>query len=220
MHQVGRSAPSKTGRSVPSKSRLTGMRLHWYWSTNPQKIRLALEELGLPYELNEVNLAEGAHKEPEYLAIHPRGKVPALEVDGTVLWESGAALLYLGERERRLWPGQGSAHATALNLLFMESAAWQDRAGIYFYNRVVLPFVGTEPDEERIQKAAKKIRPLLELLSSQLEGSDFLLGDFTLLDCAYAPWLPALDLEEFPRLVLWRERLVNRPSWAACAFTY
>jgi len=196
------------------------MRLHWYWSTNPQKVRLALEELNLDYELQHVDLAARAQKEPPYRQIHPRGKVPALEIDGKVLWESGAALLYLGEREKRLWPSEGSKRAVALNLLFMESAAWQAQASIYFYNQVVMPLIGREPDEQRMEHAAKKIHPLLELLNQQLEGSRYLIGDFSLLDCAYAPWLPVLDLEAFPRLVDWRERLVNRASWRACEFPY
>ncbi len=196
------------------------MRLHWYWSTNPQKVRLALEELGLSYELNRIDLVARAQKEPNYLDLHPRGKVPALEVDGTVLWESGAALLYLGEREQRMWPSTGPHNATALNLLFLESAAWQTQASIYFYNRVVLPFIGSEPDPQRIEKAAKKIHPLLELLNKQLGDSEYLLGDFSLVDCAYAPWLPVLDLEDFPGLEGLRDRLVKRKSWAACEFIY
>ena len=196
------------------------MRLHWYWSSNPQKVRLALEELGLSYELSPVNLTTRAQKEPGYLDIHPRGKVPALEIDGTVLWESGAALLYLGEREQRLWPSSGPDRATALNLLFLESSAWQAQASAYFYNRVVMPFIGAQPDKSRVEKASKKIHPLLDLLDRQLGQSDYLLGEFSLVDCAYAPWLPVLDLETFPSLERWRSRLTQRASWQACEFTY
>jgi len=196
------------------------MRLHWFWSTNPQKVRLALVELGLDHEVVRVDLTAGEQKTAAYLSVNPRGKVPALEVDDTVLWESGAALAYLGQREGRLWPDTPGELAMAMNLLFLESSAFQDQASVYFYNRVVLPFVGAEPDLDRVKNAARKIQPLFQVLSDQLGDNHFLLGEFSLVDCAYAPWLPVLDLEEFPRLTAWSKRLVSRPSWAACEFTY
>ena len=196
------------------------MRLHWYGSTNPQKVRLALEELNLDYELLRMDLVKGAHKQADYLAIHPRGKAPALEIDGGVCWESNAALEYLAVREGRLWPKEPQGLTEALSLMHMESSAFQDLAGVYFFNRVVLPQVGRAGDPERVAKAAKKMAGLLTVLSDRLEGSDYLLGDFTLVDCAYAPWLPVLDLDEHPHVASWRDRLMARPSWAACEFTY
>lgn len=196
------------------------MRLHWFWSTNPQKVRLALEELGLDYDLVEVDLAQGEHKQADFLALHPRGKVPALEIDGGVCWESNAALEYLGMREGRLWPSEPVGLTEALSLLHMESGAFQDQAGVYFYNRVVRPFAGKEGDPERVAQAAKKIAPLLTVLDDRLDGKDYLLGDFSVVDCAYAPWLPVLDLDDYQNVGAWRERLKARPSWAACQFTY
>ncbi len=196
------------------------MRLHWFWSTNPQKVRLALEELGLDYDLVEVDLARGEHKQADYLALHPRGKVPALEIDGGVCWESNAALEYLGMREGRLWPSEPVGLTEALSLLHMESGAFQDQAGVYFYNRVVRPFAGKEGDPERVAQAAKKMAPLLTVLDDRLDEKDYLLGDFSVVDCAYAPWLPILDLDDHQNVAAWRERLKARPSWAACDFTY
>lgn len=196
------------------------MRLYWYPSTNPQKVRMALEELGLDYELEAMDLAKGAHKQADYLAIHPRGKVPALEIDGGVCWESNAALQYLAQREGRLWPSEPVGLTEALSLLHLESGAFQDLAGVYFFNRVVLPQVGREGDPARVAKAAKKLGPLLTLLDDRLEGKDYLLGEFSVVDCSYAPWLPVLDLEGHPRVAQWRDRLKARPSWSACQFTY
>ena len=193
------------------------MRLHWYNSTNPQKVRLALEELELDYELVHLDLAKGAHKSADYLAIHPRGKAPALEIDGGVCWESNAALEYLAIRERRLWPQEPLGLTEALSLMHMESSAFQDQAGVYFFNRVVLPRIGKEASPERVAKARTKIAPLLTLLNDRLEGKPYLLGDFTLVDLAYAPWLPLLDLEDHPEVEAWRARLIARPSWKAAA---
>ena len=189
------------------------IRLHWFWSTNPEKIRLALEELGLEYERVKVDIVKGEHKSDRYRAIHPRQKVPALEIDGVTLWESGAILAYLGEREGRLWPDSNSGRATALNLLFMEGAAFQDLAGVFFFNRKVLPSIGKEGDPQRVAAAQKKIDPLLHILSETLGEEDYLLGDFSLVDLAYAPWLPGLDLDAFPAVAAWRARLMSREAW-------
>ncbi len=194
------------------------IRLHWFWSTNPQKVRLALEELGLEYSLETVDLVKRENKETDYLALNPRGKVPTLEIDGQVFWESGASLLYLGQREGKGWPK--ASETQALNLLFFESAAFQDQAGVFFYNRVVLPFVGADPDADRVARAQEKIRPHLQLLSGIMGAGEYLLGEFSLVDLAFAPWLPVLDLGDYPSLTAWRDRLIARPSWAACAFTY
>ena len=196
------------------------MRLHWFWSTNPQKIRLALEELELDYELNKVDLFKAEHKSDDYKAISPRGTVPALEIDGNILWESNSILIYLAQRENRLWPQDNASQAIALNLLVMEASTFQDQAGQYYFNRIVMPYIGKETDEERIAKAGKKLRPLYQILSDQLGDKDYLLGDFSLVDCSYGPWLPVLDLDEFPNLVAWRERLRNRPAWERCEFPY
>jgi len=216
----GRSHFGRDPRLELHASQETLMRLQAFWSTTPQKVRLALEELGLDYELVSVDLATGEQKRAEFLAIHPRGKVPALEIDGGVCWESNAALEYLGMREQRLWPSEPVGLTEALSLLHMESAAFQSEAGTYFFNRVVLPLMGKEGNPEKVAAAAKKIAPLLTVLEDRLHGKDYLLGDFTVVDCAFAPWLPNLDLDDHPNLRAWRDRLRARPSWAACEFTY
>jgi len=196
------------------------MRLHWFWSTNPQKVRLALEELGLDYELIHVDLARGEQKADEYLAIHPRGKVPALEVDGSVLWESNAALVYLGEREQQLWPGDRTLRAKAHNLMFLEAAAYQDAASTFFFQRAVKGRAGKPPNEEKLEATRPRIDALHRVLEQQLGDWDYLLGEFSLLECAYGPWLPVVDLGSFPALAAWRERVMSRAAWSRCDFSY
>ena len=72
--------------------------------------------------------------------------------------------------------------------------------------------MGRNADPERIASAKKKLDPLLAVISEQLGESDYLLGGFSLVDLAYAPWLPWLDLEDFPRLTKWRQRLLERDA--------
>ncbi|MEC9071179.1 MAG: glutathione S-transferase family protein [Myxococcota bacterium] len=195
-------------------------RLHWYWSTNPQKVRWALEELEMPYELVKVDLGTGAQRSAGFTDISPRGKVPALEIDGAVLWDSNAILTYLGQREGRLWPSEPEDLARALNLLFMEASIFQDLAGAHFYQRVVKPFMGREPDLSSVERADRRIQPLYDVLEAHLERGPYLLGEFSLVDCSYGPWLPSLNLNERPRLKEWRDRLATRPARDRCEFTY
>jgi len=192
------------------------IKLYGWWSTNPQKVRMALEELSLAYDYQEIDLGRGRHRAAEYRAIHPRGKVPALQIDDCLLWESGAALMYLATREGRLWPSDRAAVAQATNLLFFESSAFQESAGVHFFNRCILPSIGKEGDQGRVEKAQRALAPHLVLLNEQLGQQDFLLGDLTVVDLAFAPWLPWLDLQEYPKIVSWRQRLMARPSWQAC----
>jgi GST-like protein len=196
------------------------MKLYWFWSTNPQKVRMALEELGLPYERHEVDLTTNIQKGAEYRAINPRGKVPALVDEEAILWESNACLNYLGHKTGRLWPQDDKGLAEALSLLHFESAAFQDLAGTHFFNLVVLPRVGQKGDPERVAKAAKKLQALLDLLEQRLEGKNYLLGDFSLVDLAFAVWLPVIDLSAHGNCRAWRTRLMARPAWKACEFVY
>jgi len=192
------------------------IKLHWFHSTNPEKIRLALEELGLDYTRVPVDLGKGEHRTDAFRELHPRGKVPVLEIDGITLWESGAILTYLGQREQRLWPLEKPGLAKALNLLFLESAVFQDQAGVFFMNRFILPSIGREGDPDRIAKAQKKVEPILQVLAQSLGDADYLLGEFSLVDLAYAPWLPWMDLDHIPALAAWRERLMSRDAWVRC----
>lgn len=192
------------------------IRLYGYWSTNPQKIRLALEALALPYAFVEVDLFRREQLAETFGAISPRHTVPALEIDDVVLWESGAILVYLGQREGRLWPSTAAGRAKALNLVFMESAVFQDQAGVVFFNRGILPRLGKTGDIERVAKAHQKLAPILRVLSDAIGDQEYLMGPFSLVDCAYAPWLPWIDLDDFPRLAAWRARLAARPEWRTC----
>jgi len=196
---------------------MDAIRLHWFWSANPQKIRFALNEMGLPYRLEFVDLRVGAQRAESFLQLNPRGKVPALEVGDVVLWESGAALTYLAQREGKLWPCDEGLKGQALNLLFMESAAFQDVAGVFYYQKYIRPrFFGKPPDQTLIDANREKCDRLLGVLDGFLGDREWLLGELTVVDIAYAPWLAYLDLAQWPRLVAWAERLSNRDAWKAC----
>lgn len=195
------------------------MKLYWFSSTNPQKVRLALEELGLDYELVTVDLYRREHKSGELAERLPRRKVPVLEVAGTSIHESGAILTWLGQNHG-LWPEDEASQADALSLLFLEGSAFQDPASAFFWDRVVLPRIGAERNLERLEKARKKARPILDMLEARLEDREWLCGDLSVVDCAYAAWLTVMELDEHPRLADLLSRFRARESWKACGFEY
>lgn len=197
------------------------MRLHWFWSTNPQKVRLALEELGEPYELVVVDLREKSQRTEKFGVLSPRGKVPVLQVGELILWESNAILTWLG-LNKGLWPEDPRHQCDAISLLHMESAAFQDAAGTCYFERFIQPtYMGTKPDEARVKRVHARLRPLLDILEERLALNPWLAGpELSVVDCAFAPWFPFLDYEEHPRLIAWSSAMEQRPSWASCSMRY
>lgn len=201
------------------------MKLYWYWSFNPQKVRLALNELDLDHEIQTIDLFKGEQRAEAYGEIHPRNRVPAFEDEGNVLWESNAVLVYLGEKTGRLWPDTPLGKADATRWLFFESRHLSDSVGRLWFNDYVMPqVVGREGDTEARDIGAENIPGELDVVEKQLSANDFMLGeDFSLIDCCYGPVLDALslsnlDLEDYPGIRAYIDRMRDRPAWAACEF--
>ena len=190
------------------------IQLYWYWTTNPQKIRLVLEEWQLTYECIKIDLARGGQHSHTYGQLNPRHKVPTLKVGDAVLWESGAALTYLAQVFPQMWPTQPSDQGQALSLLFMESTIFQRLAGTHYWQQVIQPRFGKTPNQDKIATAASQLQPIYTILKSQLGENDFLFGTITAVDYAFAPWLPHLDLDGWPVLKGWRDRLMSRGAWS------
>jgi glutathione S-transferase len=159
-----------------------------------------LEELGIPYEFILLDLQAGEHRQPEYLAINPIGKVPAI-VDGDFpLWESGAILFYLAQKYGNL-PSSLEEQA--------KINQW-----ILFGNATLGPGIFVEASRER--EMPKLMTPLNQILAKQ----PFLLGDeFSVVDVAvgsilsYIPIMLKLDLSEYPAVVDYMKRLSERPAF-------
>ncbi|MBD1901615.1 glutathione S-transferase family protein [Trichocoleus sp. DQ-A3] len=163
-------------------------------------VKWYLEELGVPYEFVQLDMQAGAHLQPEFLAINPIGKVPAI-VDGDFkLWESGAILLYLAQK-------YGKMPAT------LEEQA-QTTQWVIFGNATLGPGIFVEASRER--ETPKLLTPLNEILA----GQPFLLGEeLTVVDVAvgsilaYIPMMLKLDLNEYPAVVTYIQRLSERPAF-------
>jgi glutathione S-transferase len=191
--------------------RSSGTRVHW-----------ALEELGVSYELHTVDREGGEQRGPEYLAIHPNGKVPALVDGDETYFESLAILLHLGATygvERGLWPSPGPARASALSWTVWSQTELQPYMLQYVYHGLDSP-VSYAPDQRSAATAAynrKNFDQHLDMLETRLDGRDHLVGDYSLADLAVASILGlgrhlGAPLGERPRTTGWLERCLARPA--------
>jgi glutathione S-transferase len=198
----------------------------YYWPrSSATRVQWALEELGIPYEKVRLDRAQQFHRTPEFLAINPNGKIPALEDDGAKLFESLAIILHLGDKygvEAGLWPRPGTPErgeafswaiwgVVQLNYYLFE----------YIYHGLDTPF--SLPKERRSPEIAEQARAGLErhfdILDARLAGRRWVLGDsFTLCDLALASYvnegvgMGRLRLDATPHVKDWAERCSARPA--------
>jgi len=188
------------------------------------RICWALEELGIPYDYIELDRKKQEHLAPKYLAINPHGKVPAL-VDGDQrLFESGAILIYLGEKygvAKKLWPAAGErARNEALCWTVWAMAELGPYMFQYLYHGLDTPV--SYPPADRSRAAAEynlaQFNRILAALEARFESREHLMGDFSLVDVAAASWLGlgtsfGVGLDRYPRVAGWCKRCTERPAY-------
>ena len=195
------------------------MKLYHFPSPNPQKIRFALLELGIDCEIVPVDLTKGEHRNREFLALNPYGRVPVLTDGDLTLWESHAILAYLGEKAGRMWPTSAAGRADALRWLFFLSGHVTPPAAELARNRIAVKFIGGKPDEDAIARGEKALPDVIRIVEGKLAKSKWLLGnDFTLVDCAYAQILnitekAGFSFAEFPNVRGYMEAIRSRSAW-------
>ena len=200
------------------------IKLYSWPMSSGTRIAWALEELALPYQYVPLDAKKQEHRSPEMLAVNPHGKVPAL-VDGELkLFESGAILLYLGNRygaAKGLWPEpKGQAHADAVCWTVWAMTEIGTYMMQYLYHGLDSP-VSYKPEDRSKAAAAfnrAQLDRLLDTLETRLEGRDYLMGGFSLVDVAAASWLLlgtqlGLPLEGRPRVAAWCKRCAERPAF-------
>jgi GSH-dependent disulfide-bond oxidoreductase len=186
---------------------------------NSVKVPIALEEMGLAYELKAVNVRKGEQKEPAFLALNANAKVPVLvDRDGEdralVLSESAAILVYLAEKTGKLLPAEGGARARVFEQLFFHASG----LGPAFGNAGFFKRSSPEPlpiAEARFSNEAERIVGLLDAI---LADNSFVAGDsFSIADIAHFGWLwrrqfPAVTLDNRPNLARWYDGIAARPA--------
>jgi glutathione S-transferase len=195
------------------------MKLYYFPSPNPQKIRFALNELGVECETVPVDLTKREQRTPEFLALNPVGRVPVLVDGDLVLWESHAILAYLGEKTGKLWPASMAGRADALRWLFYLTSTVSPPTTEVVFNRIAVRLTGGTPDEAAIARGEKNLADPLRIVHQHLATHKWMLGnDFSLVDCDYGPTFNVLDraafsFKEYPKIAAYVEAIRARPAW-------
>lgn len=195
------------------------MRLHYFPTLNGQKVTIALEEMGLAYEVVLVNLLEGGQDSPEFLAVNPNGRIPAL-VDGDVtVFESGAILQYLGRKTGLFYPADERLRTEIDSWLFWQMAGLGPMSGqVNWFERAAAK-PGRDPAETNLalHRFRKETARLFGVLDRQLAGRDYLCGEYSIADMCCWTWIdryPANGggLGGFSDLAAWHARIARRPA--------
>ena len=169
------------------------LQLYTLGTPNGVKVSIALEELGLPYEAHRVSFADNDQFTPEFLSLNPNNKIPAIldpnGPGGTTLplWESGAILLYLAEKSGRLAPRDPVLRWQVVQWLMFQMGGLGPMFGQvgYFHH-----FAGKEIEDKRPRdRYVNESKRILGVLDRQLEGRDWIVGDYSIADIAVFPWI-------------------------------
>lgn len=185
---------------------------------------LALKShLALDCEVQAIDLGRGDQLAPEYLALNPNSKMPTLEDDGFVLWESNAILFYMAAKrsETGLWPSDLRGQADVLRWLAWQSAHWDaESCGMVSYEKASKAFLGRgPPDPAFIARGEQNFARFAAVLDSALRGKTWLIGErLTIADFSIGQLVPSaeqwgLPIGKFGEIVRWYKGLAALPGW-------
>jgi GST-like protein len=194
--------------------------LHYWTTPNGHKIAMFLEETGIPYKVIPVNLVKDEQFAPEFLAIAPNNKMPAIVDHDPIgggapisIFESGAILLYLAEKTGKLMPSDIRGRMDVTQWLFWQVAGLGPMPGqLIFFLR------STEKHAFGIERFTKETQRLFGVLNKRLESRQWLAGDaYSVADIAAYAWaapynLFGLNLDEYPAVERWLEAIASRPA--------
>lgn len=194
------------------------MKLYYAEYLNPRKVCAAARHLHSPVEFVRVQLANGQVL-PEFAALNPNRRVPVLEDDGRVLWESNAIMIYLARKAGSdLWP-EDERQIEVLRWLFWDANHFSRHGGALYFQGVIKPMFGRTPDPAAVEEATGFFRFFAKVLDDHLRDRRYLVGDtLTVADFAVGAALPyaeraKIPLAEFPAVARWHERLNALPAW-------
>ncbi|UQY37105.1 glutathione S-transferase N-terminal domain-containing protein [Pseudomonas fulva] len=194
--------------------------LHYWTTPNGHKISIFLEESGLDYDVHPVNIGEGQQFEPAFLKISPNNRIPAI-VDNNPgdggepisVFESGAILEYLADKIGRFMPLQPRLRVQVQQWLHWQMGGLGPMAGQNHH------FVRFAPEQipYAIDRYVKETARLYGVLDRQLEGREYVAGDYSIADMAIYPWAKGWELqrqrlEDFPNMAAWLARMGKRPA--------
>jgi glutathione S-transferase/GST-like protein len=183
---------------------------------NGHKISIALEELALPYTLKVLDLSKAEQKTPEFLAINPNGRIPAIvdRAEGDfAVFESGAILIYLAEKTGKLMPTDAKGRSRVLQWLMFQMGGigpMMGQANVfyrYFPEKI-------QPAIDRYQGESKR---LFRVLDGHLKDHEYLAGDYSIADIANFAWVrthrwSGVEVDDLPHLQRWLDAIRVRPA--------
>ncbi len=183
---------------------------------NGHKVSIALEELGLPYTLKVLDLSQGEQKTPDFLAINPNGRIPAIvdhEAGGFAVFESGAILIYLAEKTGRLMPSDVQGRSRVIQWLMFQMGGvgpMMGQANVFFR---YFP----EKIQSAIDRYQGESKRLLTVLDGHLKDHEYLAGDYSIADIANWAWVrthrwSGVDVSDLPHLQRWLDAIRQRPA--------
>jgi GST-like protein len=205
----------------PSTSEIAMTIQLYTWNTpNGRKISVALEEMGLPYTVHPVNLGQGEQRAPDFLKISPNGRIPAIvDLDGPgggplSVFESGAILLYLGEKSGKFLPADLRRRVPVLEWLMWQMGGFGPMLGQVHH------FIALTNEQDRaygLKRYSEEMRRLYGVLDRRLADRDFVadeisVADFALLGWAWRHERHGVSFDDFPHVGRWYERLMARPG--------
>ena len=192
------------------------IRLHTAATPNGRKASIALEEIGVPYEVRHVHLDRNEQMTPAFLELNPNHKIPVLEDDGLVIWESGAILLHLAEKYGKLLPADPAGRIHAIQYAFFQTGGIGPTLGRLGAQLRKPP---AERSRELVELFGDEVSRLLAVLDNILcDGRPFLAGEYSIGDVMHYPWLQIMlamkapPLLEQKHVVAWLERIGERPA--------
>jgi len=194
--------------------------LHAFDTPNGRKISVALEEMALPYEIRIVDIRKGDQRDPEFVKISPNGKIPAIvDPDGphgrpVSVFESGAILIYLGEKTGKFWPRDLEARIPVLEWLMFQMGSFGPFPGQVHH------FATVENEADRrygLERYSKETRRLYAVMNRRLAAQEFFADDLSIADFAILGWAwrhprHKVDLADYPNVQRWYAMMMARPG--------
>jgi GSH-dependent disulfide-bond oxidoreductase len=196
------------------------IQLYAFDTPNGRKISVALEEMGLPYDVHIVDIGRDEQFDPAFLAISPNNKIPAI-VDPSgpggrpiSVFESGAILLYLGEKTGRFLPGDAAARVPVYEWLMFQMGGFGPMPGQVHH------FIGLQDEADRrygLQRFMAETRRLYGVMDRRLATHEHFAGELSVADFAILGWVwrhprHQVDLADFPNVQRWYQQLMARPG--------
>jgi glutathione S-transferase/GST-like protein len=183
---------------------------------NGHKVSILLEELGVPYEVQALELSKQQQKEPDYLKINPNGRIPAIvdhDNGDFAVFESGAILIYLAEKYGQFLPADVKERSTVMQWLMFQMGGvgpMMGQANVFFR---YFP----EKIQPAIDRYQNEVKRLFAVMDGHLAQHQYLAGDYSIADMATFPWVhthewSGVAMDDFPHLSRWREEIRQRPA--------